>query len=278
MVAVAIVPRSGESTRPAPADDPPLFALDDVSFAVAGRTILAPLTLRLDQNRITGLIGPNGSGKSTLVKLLARQESPTTGRIRFLGEDVAAGSDRAFARRLAYLPQFMPPTDGMNVEEFVALGRFPWHGTFGRFTPTDQEKVDEAIAQTELAGLRTRLVDSLSGGERQRVWLAMLLAQDARCLVLDEPTSALDISHQADMLALVKELATLRGLSVIIVLHDINMAARICDRLIALGEGAIVADGPPEEIMRPEALRRIYGISMGIFTHPVSGAPVGYVL
>jgi iron complex transport system ATP-binding protein len=255
----------------------PLFDLEEVSFAVSGRTIIEPLTLRLEQRQVVGLIGPNGSGKSTLVKLLARQESPKSGRLRFLGSDIASDSARRFAQRLAYLPQFMPPADGMNVEEFVALGRFPWHGTFGRFTGRDREQVAEALEQTDLVSMRRRLVDTLSGGERQRVWLAMLLAQDARCLVLDEPTSALDVSHQTEMLELLRNLALRRSLSVVIVLHDINMAARICDRLIALGHGRVVADGSPAEIMQPRVLERIYGIPMGIFLHPVSGAPVGYI-
>jgi iron-chelate-transporting ATPase len=264
-------------TLSAVAPDEPLFDLDGLSFSVPGRTIIDSLTLRLGQRQVIGLIGPNGSGKSTLVKLQARQESPTSGHLRFLGDDISDASDRQFARRLAYLPQFMPATDGMNVEEFVALGRFPWHGTFGRFTPTDQAKVDEALQQTDLAAMRKRLVDTLSGGERQRVWLAMLLAQDTGCLVLDEPTSALDIAHQAEMLTLVRALAHHRSLSIIIVLHDINMAARTCDRLIALGQGRIVADGTPAEIMQPPVLERIYGIQMSIFSHPASGTPVGYI-
>lgn len=256
----------------------PLFELSGVGYAVPGRAILHDLSLRIERRGVTGLIGPNGSGKSTLVKLLARQEKASTGRIAFLGRDVDALGSREFARQLAYLPQFMPSSDGMNVEEFVALGRFPWHGAFGRFSERDRESVELALEQTGLAGLRGRVVDTMSGGERQRVWLAMLLAQDAECLILDEPTSALDISHQAEMLALVRELADRRGLSVVIVMHDINMAARLCDRLVALGDGRVVADGTPEEILTPERLDAIYGIAMGIFRHPASGAPVGYVL
>ncbi len=261
----------------APLLSPPLFELEDVTFWAGGRTILHGVDLKLEVGRITGLIGPNGSGKSTLVKLLARQLAPRSGRLRFCGADIAEGSDRAFARRLAYLPQFMPPADAMTVAEFVALGRFPWHGTFGRVTEADRRTVAEAIERCELAGFRDRLVDSLSGGERQRVWLAMMLAQDTGCLLLDEPTSALDVAHQAEMLGLLGRLARARDLSVVIVLHDINMAARLCHRLVALGEGRIVADGTPEEIVRPDVLQRIYGIHMDIFTPPGGGPPVGYL-
>lgn len=256
---------------------PPLFELAGVSFAAGGRDILQPVDLTLQAGSITGLIGPNGSGKSTLVKLLARQLTPRSGHLLFEGADIAEGSDQAFARRLAYLPQFMPQADAMTVAEFVELGRFPWHGTFGRVTAGDRAKVGEAIERCELAGLADRLVDSLSGGERQRVWLAMMLAQDTGCLLLDEPTSALDVAHQADMLGLLARLAEERNLSVVIVLHDINMAARLCHRLVALGKGRVVADGTPAEIMRPDVLARIYGIHMDIFVPPCGGAPIGYL-
>jgi len=255
----------------------PLFTLEGVSFHVPTRQIIQNLNLTLEQGRIHGLIGPNGSGKSTLIKMLARQQKPSAGSISFSGRPIETLSQRGLAQELAYLPQFMPATDGMNVEEFVALGRFPWHGTFGRFTAQDQAKVDEALRQTDVEPFRSRLVDSLSGGERQRVWLAMLLAQDPACLILDEPTSALDISHQAAMLDLVKTLARLHSWSVVIVLHDINMAARICDRMVALGSGQIIADGTPDEIMRPDILQRIYGIVMKVIRDTDSALPVAYV-
>lgn len=259
------------------APDVPLFELSGVRVSTGGRDILPGLDLDLAAGRITGLIGPNGSGKSTLVKILARQLAPDAGRVRFLGRDIAEGSERDFARRLAYLPQFMPAADGMSVAEFVALGRFPWHGSFGRLTRADREASDEAIEACGLSAFRERLVDTLSGGERQRVWLAMMLAQDTGCLLLDEPTSALDIAHQADMLGLVADLARTRGLSVVIVLHDINMAARLCDRLVALGGGRVVADGAPEAIMEPGTLERIYGVRLAIVRPGGSGRPVGYL-
>lgn len=254
-----------------------LYTLKGVSFRIQNRHIIENMDLTLEEGRIHGLIGPNGSGKSTLIKMLARQQKPSSGSISFLGQDIETLSQRGFARKLAYLPQFMPGTDGMNVEEFVALGRYPWHGTFGRFTAWDQAKVDEAMQQTDVEPFRLRLVDSLSGGERQRVWLAMLLAQDPACLVLDEPTSALDVSHQAAMLDLMKALARRHNWSVAIVLHDINMAARICDRMVALGDGRIVADGAPKEIMTPDILRRIYGVDMKVIMDSESHLPVAYV-
>ncbi|MEO3957116.1 ATP-binding cassette domain-containing protein, partial [Chromobacterium piscinae] len=150
---------------------------------------------------------------------------------------------------------------------------YPWHGALGRFSHEDRARVEEAIAQVGLKPLAARLVDSLSGGERQRAWLAMLVAQNSRCLLLDEPTSALDIAHQVEVLALIQRLSRERGLTVIAVLHDINMAARYCDHLVALRDGKMIAEGAPDVIMQAEVLGAIYGIPMGILPHPQGGAP-----
>ena len=254
-----------------------LYELQGAAFGVPGRDLLHPLDLTLAGRRIHGLIGPNGSGKSTLVKLLAGQQKPTRGTVRFAGRPVGDWAGRAFARKVAYLPQFTPAADGMTVRELVALGRFPWHGTLGRVTALDRSAVEEAIARTGMAGFAGRLVDTLSGGERQRAWLAMMLAQDTECLLLDEPTSALDVAHQVEGLALVRRLSLERSLGVVVVLHDVNMAARYCDEILALGGGRLVARGSPAEIMRPEMLARIYGLPMGVLPHPATGQPIGYV-
>jgi iron complex transport system ATP-binding protein len=258
--------------------DQPLFDLSDVAFTVRGRAILAPLSLTLAPGRIHGLIGRNGSGKSTLLKILARQFRPTGGDLRFGGRPAGDWAERDYARQVAYMPQFTPPADGMTVRELVALGRFPWHGTLGRFSGEDARIVDEAIDQVDLTAFVGRAVDTLSGGERQRAWLALMLAQNARCLLLDEPTSALDIGHQGEMLILVRRLARERGMAIVVILHDVNLAARYCDDVIALCAGRMVMRGPPDALMRPEVLADVYGIRMGIFTDPVAGIPVGYPL
>ena len=253
-----------------------LFELDDVSFAVPGRFLLEPLSMTLPARRMIGLIGHNGSGKSTLVKILARQQAASAGRVLFQGRTLGAWKDRAFARKLAYLPQQTPSASGLLVKELVALGRYPWRGALGRLDRTDREKIEEAIALTDLGALAERLVDTLSGGERQRAWLAMLLAQDAECLLLDEPTSALDIAHQIEMLSLVRRLSHAKGLGVVLVLHDINMAARFCDEIVALRSGRVIARGTPEMIMTPEELHKIHGISFDVMAHPVSGQIFGF--
>ncbi|WP_321818584.1 MULTISPECIES: ATP-binding cassette domain-containing protein [unclassified Paraburkholderia] len=250
------------------------FKLDNVSFEAGGRTLLNPLSLTLTKQRMYGLIGHNGSGKSTLLKLLARQQQPSGGAIEFVGEALEQWESRAFAREVAYLPQQLPAADGMTVRELVALGRYPWHGALGRFSRDDAQKVLEAMKQTDVLRFADRAVDTLSGGERQRAWLAMLIAQDSDCLLLDEPISALDIAHQIEVLALVRRLSEERGISVVVVLHDINMAARFCDELIALKGGSLLAHGPSDELMRPETLSAIYGIPMGTVTHPDGGLPI----
>ncbi|HEY0292563.1 MAG TPA: ATP-binding cassette domain-containing protein [Hansschlegelia sp.] len=259
-----------------PPSPPAPFELDGASFSISGRTLLAPLSIAFEPGRVTGLIGHNGSGKSTLLKLLARQQPASGGAVRLEGMAVDALGARAFAKTVAYLPQQPPAAAGMKVRELVALGRYPWHGALGRFGAADREAVAAALALTGVEEFADRMVEELSGGERQRVWLAMLVAQDARWLLLDEPTSALDVAHQIDVLSLVRRLAETRGLGVVVVLHDVNMAARYCDDIVALHSGRMIARGSPAEIMTPAKLQAIYGVAMDVLPRPDSGAPIAY--
>ncbi|EKF58662.1 ABC transporter [Agrobacterium albertimagni AOL15] len=253
------------------------FSLCDVAFNVVERPILAPLTLDIPMDgQVLGLIGHNGSGKSTLVKLLARQQAPTSGSITLDGRPLDAWGDRALARKIAYLAQHLPSAAGMTVRELVSLGRYPWHGALGRFGEVDRRKTEEAIALTGVAPLADRLVDTLSGGERQRAWLAMLVAQDTECLLLDEPISALDIAHQLEVLSLIRKLSQEKGLGIIIVLHDVNMAARFCDTIIALHSGRLIMQGTPESVVTPEALQRVYGLPMDVMIHASTGKPLAF--
>lgn len=270
----APLPAAGDS----PKADTPMFELRGVSFSVAGRVLLPPLDLSIAPRRVVGLIGHNGSCKSTLMKLMARQQAASTGTIRFAGKALKDWASRPFARKVAYLPQQTPPAAGMLVKELVALGRYPWHGALGRFGSGDRLKVDDAIHVTDIAPFVDRLVETLSGGERQRVWLAMLVAQSPECLLLDEPTSALDVAHQIEVLTLVQHLSREGGLGVVVVLHDINMAARFCDEIIALRGGEVIARGTPDAIMQEKQLQAIYGVPMGILTPPQGRAPISYVL
>jgi iron complex transport system ATP-binding protein len=253
------------------------MTLQGVTFAVAGTVILQPLTCELPARGMTGLIGQNGSGKSTLLRILARQQTATRGRVVLDGRSLEAWPDREFARHVAYLPQHTPLAPGLTVRELVSFGRYPWHGAFGRFGESDRAKVDQALVLTGTDAFADRFVDTLSGGERQRVWVAMLIAQDARLLLLDEPISALDVAHQLEVLALVRRLCRDKGIAVVVVVHDINMAARFCDRLIALKQGRLIADGAPQALMAASRLEEIFDVGMGVLPHPDTGSPVAYV-
>jgi iron complex transport system ATP-binding protein len=241
-----------------------LFSLSGVSYDVPGRRLIDGLDLEIAPGAVTALIGRNGSGKSTLLKLISGQHRPSAGRISHAGRDLADWAPHELARDLAYLPQVTPPAEGMRLEELVALGRYPWRGALGRFRPEDHAAVADAIDRCGLGPLRGRLVDTLSGGERQRGWIAMMLAQGARTLLLDEPISALDIAHQVEVLGLVQGMCRTGGLSAVIVLHDVNMASRFCDRVVALGDGRLLLDGPIPALMDADALLQIYGLPMHV--------------
>ncbi len=253
------------------------WALEGVAVSLGDRALLHPLSLRLQPGQVHGLIGPNGSGKTTLLRLLARQMAPTLGRLTLDGRPLPAWRPRDFARHVAFLPQTLPPAQGMTVRELAALGRYPWHGALGRKGPQDRAAVESALARAGLEHMAGRQVDTLSGGERQRAWLAMTLAQQARFLLLDEPTSALDLAHQAEVLGLISRLAQQDGLGVVVVLHDVNMAARHCDTILALRAGRLLLRGTPADVMRPEVLESIYRVPMGVMAHPATGAPIGYL-
>tara|TARA_R110000764_G_scaffold91272_3_gene174314 strand:+ start:137 stop:907 length:771 start_codon:yes stop_codon:yes gene_type:complete len=245
-----------------------MFQLQSVTFAVPERTLLQPLDLSLAAGQMIGLIGHNGSGKSTLIKLLARQQAASAGSILLDERPLDAWGEREFARQVAYLPQQLPAAESLTVRELVGFGRYPWHGLLGRFSVDDRQEVERAMELTDVTRFADSLVDTLSGGERQRVWLAMLLAQHTRYLLLDEPTSALDIAHQVEVLALVHRLSRELDLGVIVVLHDINMAARYCDHLAALHSGRLLMQGSPAELMNDQALEAIYGLPMTVIPHP----------
>lgn len=253
------------------------FRVEKIGMSIGESEILSDVSLEFPAGEVVALVGHNGSGKSSLLKLLARQATPSTGSISYGGQDLRHYDDRAFARSVAYLPQDVNSGSDMTIRELVACGRYPWHGALGRFSKTDQEKVDEALRATHIERFADRFVGTLSGGERQRAWIAMLVAQDARCLLLDEPTAALDVAHQIEVLSLVRRLAHEGGRSVIIVLHDINMAARFCDRIHALKGGRVVASGAPAQVLSAKTLHDIYGIEMNVISGPELPHPIAYV-
>lgn len=254
-----------------------MFKLTNVSFNVADRTILQPISLEFQKAKITTLLGHNGCGKSTLMKLLSRQNAPYQGTILVDNQAIEQFDHKRFAMKVAYLPQHPPITDGITVRELVSFGRYPWKGAFGRYSQADWDIIDDAIEKVELQHYQDRFVATLSGGERQRAWVAMLLAQQSECILLDEPTSALDIAHQHELLALIQQLNQTLGLTVIMVLHDVNMAAKFSDHLIALHSGRVIAQGSPETMMNSDTLENIYGIKLALFSHPQTGHPISYI-
>ncbi|MDR5857905.1 ATP-binding cassette domain-containing protein [Halomonas eurihalina] len=254
-----------------------MFEVKAATFEVNGSRLLHPTDLSFDEGRVYGLIGHNGSGKSTLLKLLAQQQPASRGEVRFDDRPLARWGHREFARQVAYLPQHLPSAENLTGRELIGFGRYPWHGLLGRHTREDSDQVERAIELTHTQAFADRLVDTLSGGERQRVWLAMLLAQGSRFLLLDEPLAALDIAHQVEVLALVRQLCRELGLGVVIVLHDVNMAARYCDHLVALHSGRILAQGSPREMMDDATLEAIYGIPMRVMSHPGGEHPIAVV-
>ncbi|GLR73969.1 ATP-binding cassette domain-containing protein [Aliivibrio sifiae] len=254
-----------------------MYQLVDASFEIDGKQILHPTNLLFPKGKVTTLLGHNGCGKSTLVKLLSRQNIPTAGTVLFNEKAVNLLSHQEFALNVAYLPQHPPITDGVTVRELVCFGRFPWKGAFGRYSKQDYQRVDDAIEKVGLTLFSDRFVATLSGGERQRAWVAMLLAQQSQCILLDEPTSALDVAHQYELLTLIRELNQTLGLTVIMVLHDVNMAAKFSDHLIALHSGEVIAQGAPESLMNQDTLQQIYGMELALFPHPETGQPISYI-
>ena len=250
-----------------------MFELTDIQLIRNQRTILQLEKLQLDSQAFTVILGHNGSGKSTLLNLLARQLSPDRGQISYQHKPLARLSQKQLAREIAFLPQRLPDVAGLTVRELVRLGRFPWRGTLGRWRSEDNELIESAMAQTGVSRWADQLADNLSGGERQRAWIAMLLAQDAPILLLDEPTSALDLRHAEEIMALLRHLADDDGRRIVVVLHDINLAARYADRIVALNQGRVSFDGPRDAFLDPDVLGRLTGVPMALLNRPAPHPP-----
>ncbi len=236
------------------------MAADAVAGGYGSRTVIADVSLSVEFGTVTVLVGGNGSGKSTLLRVLAGLAPSQRGVVTVAGNDVRSYSARGLARRLAHLPQAPIVPDGVTVRELVLLGRHPHRRLLSGPDHADCEAVDWAMDATGLAGFAGRVVSELSGGERQRVWVAVALAQQAPLLLLDEPTTFLDIRHQLELLELLRGLADDAGRAVVAVLHDLNHAAAFADRLVVLGEGRVLAQGRPAEVLRPELVRAAFGV------------------
>lgn len=248
-------------------------SVDGVRVSYGDQVVLSDLSVRFSRGQVTALVGPNGSGKSTLLRAMADLHRPAEGAVLVDGHDVTTFSARELALRLSFLPQATLAPESITVRELVEYGRYPHRGSFGRMRPTDVEAVEWALSATRLHPFADRPIDTLSGGERQRAWIAMALAQRTRLLLLDEPTTYLDIRYQVETLDLVRDLVDDHGLTVVVVLHDLNQAAVYADRMVLLSDGRLAADGPPDHVLRPEVVADVFGLPVTVATDPCTGSP-----
>lgn len=245
-----------------------------LSAGYGDAVILEGLDLEVPPGRITTIVGANACGKSTLLRAMSRLLSPRQGHVLLDGKSIHRMPPRQLARTLGLLPQSPIAPEGITVADLVSRGRHPHHGVLSRWTRGDDEAVAAALEATKTAALAGRPVDELSGGQRQRVWIAMALAQRTDLLLLDEPTTFLDISHQIEVLDLLTDLNQTRGTTIVMVLHDLNLAARYADYLVAMAGGRLHVSGKPEDVLTEENVRHVFGLESRIIADPLSGRPI----
>lgn len=245
-----------------------------LSVGYGDTEILHELDLAIPPGKVTVIVGANACGKSTLLRAMSRLLSPHRGQVLLDGKSIHRTPPRELARTLGLLPQSPIAPEGITVADLVSRGRHPHQSLFSRWTRKDDEAVDDALAATKTSDLAERPVDELSGGQRQRVWIAMALAQQTEILLLDEPTTFLDISHQIEVLDLLTDLNHSRGTTVVMVLHDLNLAARYADHLVAMADGRIHVSGTAENVLTEENVRRVFGLESRIIADPTSGRPI----
>ncbi|MDV6252155.1 ABC transporter ATP-binding protein [Vibrio sp. EA2] len=245
-----------------------MFQLSNIQIVRGGRQILAIDQLNIPTNELTVVLGHNGSGKSTLVNLLSGQMAPDKGEVELNGQNLSSLKTKELAKQIAYLPQKLPASAGLTVEELVRLGRFPWRGALGRWNAEDKQIISQAMQRTGVTPFSSSLADDLSGGERQRAWVSMLLAQQSPILILDEPTSALDVHHQFQLMALLSELNKTENVGIIVILHDLNLALRYATHIVALKRGQIAFEGKAEMLLDETRLSDLYESPISLIDHP----------
>jgi iron complex transport system ATP-binding protein len=250
------------------------LSTDELSIGYGEALIVKNLSIEIPDKKITTIIGPNGCGKSTLLKAITRIISHQSGNILLDGNDISKVNTKLLAKQMAILPQTPESASGLTVGELVSYGRFPYQKGFGRLTKKDYEVIDWALEVTGTIDFKFRPVDALSGGQRQRVWIAMALAQETEIIFLDEPTTYLDMAHQLEVLELLQKLNYEQERTIVMVLHDLNQAARFADHIIALKDGEIVKAGNCEEVISHKVLKKVFNIDAVIGHDPRTKKPM----
>jgi len=247
---------------------------DQLSLSYGSRPIVQDLNLRVPDGLITALVGANGSGKSTILKSMARILNPTQGGVYLDGKLIHRQPTKEVAKNLAILPQNPTSPEGLTVRELVSFGRYPHQKGFGILSAEDNRMIEWALQATGMTMFRDRPVDHLSGGQRQRAWIAMALAQGTELLLLDEPTTFLDMAHQVEVMILLEKLNKEQKRTIVMVVHDLNHAARYAQHLVALKHGTVLYEGQPEVVMTSQMLRDVFNIDADIIPDPRTGAPL----
>ena len=246
---------------------------EGISVGYEDRIIIEPMDVALPEGKVTSIIGPNGCGKSTLLKALSRTMPTRSGAVYLNGTAIASLPTAQIARQMALLPQSPSAPGGLTVKELVSYGRYPHQKGFGRLTNKDREIIAWALEITHLTAFADRAIDALSGGQRQRAWIAMALAQDTDLILLDEPTTYLDMAHQLEVLELLQSLNRDQGKTSALVIHELNLAARFSDWMIAMKDGSIRAAGTAEQVMTPPMMKEVFGLEALIEPDPWTGKP-----
>jgi iron complex transport system ATP-binding protein len=265
---------STDHVAPEPRHEPVALRARDLHLAYDRRTVVHGVDLDVPPAAVTAIVGANGCGKSTLLRGLGRILKPVGGRVELDGRDLQAQRPRDVATVLGLLPQQPVAPEGITVAALVARGRHPHQGAFRRRSSDDERAVARALALTDTQDLAGRRVEELSGGQRQRVWVAMMLAQDPRVLLLDEPTTYLDIAHQVEVLDLLAELNRARGTTVVMVLHDLALAARYADHLVVMAGGRVHREGAPHDVLDADCVAEAFGLEAQVVPDPVVGTPL----
>ncbi|CAK8583741.1 MULTISPECIES: ABC transporter ATP-binding protein [Priestia] len=251
-----------------------ILATENLDLSYDDIQIVKKLNLQIPTSKITAIIGSNGCGKSTTLKALARILAPKNGTVYLDGKAISKQSTKEIAKKMAILPQRPEAPSGITVFELITYGRFPHQKGFGKLSDQDRKVIEWALNITEMTSFKNRPIDALSGGQRQRAWIAMALAQQTDLILLDEPTTYLDLAHQLEILKLLENLNKQEGRTIVMVLHDLNLAARFADYIVAMRDGVIVREGKPETVITSEVLKEVFQIDAEIVKDPRNDTPV----